>query len=96
MPFARKIILQAPVSDEAKLERFVETCLRDGVSLIAIVGPGCADLEETIDWLVVGDGSDRGRFVCTSSHPDEPLDDVVNMVKCWEFERKESYQIVQI
>src|SRR3546814_8406193 len=40
MPFARKIILHVPVSDEGLLEGFVEQCLVDGVSLVAVVGPG--------------------------------------------------------
>jgi len=91
MTFARKIILHSPVSDEALLDDFVERCLRDEVSLIAVVGPGCARLEDVIDEIVVGDGSDPGRFVCTSSHPDEPFDEVVNMVQCWELDRGDPY-----
>jgi hypothetical protein len=94
MTFARKIVLHSPVSDEKLLNDFVEQCLRDEVSLIAIVGPGCARLEDLIDEIVVGDGSDPDRFVCTSSHPDEPFDDVVNMVECWELDRGDPYQEV--
>jgi hypothetical protein len=96
MTFARKIVLHSPVSDEKLLNDFVEQCLRDEVSLIAIVGPGCARLEDLIDEIVVGDGSDPDRFVCTSSHPDEPFDDVVNMVECWELDRGDPYQEVRL
>lgn len=96
MPLARKIILHSPVSDEKLLEGFVEQCLRDQVSLIAVVGPGCARLEDAIDWIVIGDGSDPDRFVCTTSHPDEPFDDVVNMVECWELDRADPYQEVRL
>lgn len=96
MPLARKIILHSPVSDEKLLEDFVEKCLRDQVSLIAVVGPGCAILEDAIDWIVIGDGSDPDRIVCTTSHPDEPFDDVVNMVECWEFDRADPYQEVRL
>ena len=70
---APKVILHSPVSDEGLLDAFVEQCLRDRVSLIAVVGPGCARLEELIDEIVVGDGADPDRFVCTTSHPDEPF-----------------------
>ena len=62
MPFARKIILHVPVSDETLLDAFVEQCLADGVSLVAVVGPGCARVEDIIDEIVVGDGSDEARF----------------------------------
>lgn len=96
MTFARKIILHSPVSDETLLDDFVEQCLRDDVSLIAVVGPGCARLEYLIDEIVVGDGSDPDRFVCTTSHPDEPFDDVVNMVQCWELNRGDPYQEVRL
>jgi hypothetical protein len=84
MPFARKLILHAPVSNEALLERFVETCLAERVSLLAIFGPASDALEEQIDWLVIGNGSQPNRFLCTSSHPNEPLDEVLMMVDAWD------------
>lgn len=96
MKLARKIILHSPVSDERLLDPFVEQCLRDGVSLVAVVGPGCARLEDLIDEIVVADGSDPDRFVCTTSHPDERFSDVVNMVECWELERRDPYQKVHL
>ena len=96
MKLARKIILHSPVSDERLLDAFVEQCLRNEVSLVAVVGPGCARLEYLIDEIVVADGSDPDRFVCTTSHPDEPFSDVVNMVECWELERRDPYQEVHL
>jgi hypothetical protein len=93
---ARKIILHSPVSDEAVLDQFVEQCLRDQVSLIAVVGPGCMRLEDVIDEIVVGDGSDPGAFICTTSHPDERFRDVVDMVEGWELDRRNGYQEVRL
>ena len=96
MKLARTIILHSPLSDERLLDQFVEDCLRDAVSLIAVVGPGCERIEEMIDWIVVGDGSDDERYVTTSSHPDEPLSDVIEFVECWEMERGDLYQEVRL
>ncbi len=96
MSLARKIVLHSPVSDESLLEPFVEQCILARVSLLAIFGPGSADLEETIDWIVVGDGSDSDRFLCTTSHEDEPFDDVMNMAVTWEYERGDPVQIVRL
>jgi len=96
MPLARKLILHVPVSDEALLDGFVEACLNDGVSLVAVVGPGCARIEDIIDEIVVGDGSDETRFLCTSSHPDEQFGDVLNMVMTWEFERGDPVEEVRL
>jgi hypothetical protein len=84
MKFARKLILHSPVSDEGLLDPFVEQCLRDGVSLLAIAGPGSSRLEDIVDEIVVGDGSDPNRSLCTTAHPDEPLEDVLNMAKAWD------------
>jgi hypothetical protein len=96
MALARKIILHVPVSDESLLDEFVEKCLRDEVSIIAVVGAGCAKIEDIIDEIVVGDGSDRSRFVCTTSHPDEPFEDILNMLETWEMERADPIQEVRL
>ncbi|TBX98427.1 hypothetical protein E0J21_35035 [Rhizobium laguerreae] len=87
MYLAQKLVLHSPVSDEALLEAFVERCLADGVSLLAIFGPGSDVLEEKVDWLVIGDGSRPDRFLCTTSHLDEPLDEVLAMANAWEADK---------
>ena len=96
MPFARKLILHVPVSDETLLDGFVEQCLNDGVSFVAVVGPSCARIEDIIDEIVVGDGCDNTRFLCTTSHPDEPFEDVLNTARMWEFERGDLVEEVRL
>ncbi|MFD1883118.1 hypothetical protein [Paracoccus pacificus] len=56
----------------------------DGASLVAIVGPDCQKIEDLIDEIVVGDGSSDARFLCTTSHPGETLEEVVYFVQQWE------------
>jgi hypothetical protein len=94
--FAPKLILHSPVSDERLLDEFVEQCLRDGVSLLAIIGPGCSRLEDVIDEIVVGDGSDPSRFLCTTSHPDDDFDTVMNMAQTWEMDKNDPVQEVRL
>ena len=96
MALAPKLILHSPVSDEQLLDLFVEQCLRDGVSLLAIIGPDCVRLEEVIDWIVVGDGSDAGRFLGTTSHPKEDFDTVLNMAQTWERDKGEPVEEVRL
>lgn len=76
MPFAPRIILHAPPWDSPLLEEFVEECIRDGVVIVSVVGDDCERVEDVIDEIVVGDGSDETRFLMTSSHPGESLDAV--------------------
>ena len=96
MSLARKLILHVPVSDEALLDGFVEQCLKDRVSLLAIFGPGCARIEDIIDEIVMGGGSDKDRFLCTSSHPDESFTDVLDLVSAWELERGDPLEEVRL
>ncbi|WP_292155024.1 hypothetical protein [Brevundimonas sp.] len=78
-----KIVLSLPLSDKALLPAFVEECLAENVSLIAVVGQGCEQVEDEIDWLIVGDASDPTRFVTTSSHPGETLEEVIEFATTW-------------
>lgn len=66
-----------PILNPAALEPFVESCIQDEVLLIAVVGDGCELVEDLIDDIIVGDGHDEGRFICTTSHPEEPVEDVI-------------------
>ena len=83
MPYAAKVILHSPLSDPAQLDSFVERCLADGVVLIAVVGIDADKVEELIDEIVVGDGSDESRFVVTTSHCNESLEEVLDFVSCY-------------
>ncbi len=77
MSYAPKIVLQLPVSNPDLLPAFVEACLRDGVVVIAIVGESASKMDDEIDELVVGDGSDRSRFIVTTFHPNETVEEVI-------------------
>jgi hypothetical protein len=77
MTYAAKIVLHSPLADPSLLEQFVEDCLKDGVVLIAVIGRDARAVEDQIDDYIVGDGSDDSRFIVTSSHPDETLQEVL-------------------
>jgi hypothetical protein len=81
MRHASKIVLQLSLRDPGALAPFVEACVRDGVSLIAIFGDGARAMEDQIDDLVVGDGSDESRFIVTTAHTDETLEDVLQFAR---------------
>lgn len=81
--YARVLILHAPPWNSQSLVEFVEDCIRDAVFLICVIGYDCQRVEDVIDELVVGDGSDASRFIVTTSHPDETLDKVVAFAEDW-------------
>ena len=51
----------------------MDAFLHDGVKYIGVVGEGCAHIEDLIDEMVVGDGTETTRFILTASHPGESL-----------------------
>ncbi|HTO63903.1 MAG TPA: hypothetical protein VMM15_21900 [Bradyrhizobium sp.] len=83
MQYAQKIILHAPPWHSPKLEAFVEKCIRDSVVLVCVIGNDCARVEDVIDELVVGDGSDPSRFLNTTSHPNESIAEVQAFAEAW-------------
>ena len=97
-PYAKRLILHAPPWDAPVLATFVEDCVRDGVVLVAVVGPDCQRVEDVIDELVVGNSPKAERFLNTTSHPDETLDDVRCLMVAWTIgvDPREPVQEVQL
>ena len=95
-PYPTKVVLILPLKHPERLAPFVEKCLIDGVELIAVVGDGCVEIEDQIDDLVVGDGSDADRFITTSSHPSELLGDALNMAEVWFTDGENRVELVSL
>ncbi len=63
---------------------------------MGVVGTNCAHIEDVIDQIVVGDGSDNNRFILTSSHPNETLDDAIEFARSLTGEYSGEIQIVEL
>ncbi|MBC6981173.1 hypothetical protein [Caulobacter sp. 17J80-11] len=83
MPYPAKILIVGPLQSQPALAAFVEDCLRDGVELIAAVGPDASRIELEVDLLIVGDASDESRFICTTSHEDETFGEAYQFADMW-------------
>ena len=77
------------------IDALVEDFLRDGVKMVAVVGTDCEKVETIIDELVVGEARDPSRFMLTSSHPGESLDQVLAFVSSLSAEYSGRVQIVE-
>lgn len=69
MAYPKKIVLICASGYRMELDALVEQFIQDGVRLVAVVGKDCGKVEDIIDELVVGDGSDGNSYILTSSHP---------------------------
>lgn len=77
MSYSQKVVIHSKAGAKMSLDQLVEQFIADGVKFVAVAGMDCALIEDIIDELVVGDGSNEDRFILTSSHPGETLEEVM-------------------
>ena len=80
MPFCPKIVLHSKQSYQPDLDTLIGQFIKDQVHLVYVVGGDCQRIEDIIDDLCVGDGSDP-YFMITTSHPDETLEEVMEFAE---------------
>ena len=81
MEYAPKVVLHCQAGYRMELDSLVERFLASGVKFVGVVGEDCEQVEDIIDELVVGDGSNLSRFILTSAHPGETVADVVEFAR---------------
>jgi hypothetical protein len=96
MPYGRKIVLHCPTGYHARLDQMVQQFFRDGVVFVGVVGEDCARLEAIIDELMVDDGSGQSRFILTSSHPNESVEDALAFARSLAKEYSGEVQVIQL
>jgi hypothetical protein len=96
MPYARKVVLHCPRGYRMELDALVEQFLAQGVAFVGVVGEDCSRVEDIVDELVVGDGSNEGRFILTSSHPGESVDEALEFARSLTGEYSGEVQLVEL
>lgn len=77
LPYAKKIVLSCPNGYAPGLGDLVEDFIRNGVVFVAVVGTDCSNVEDLIDWIVIGPDGTRNYDLLTSSHPGQSIDEAV-------------------
>ncbi len=78
---AAKVI--AVLSDERAIDRLdghVERWRRDRIVWVALVGPDAVEARARVNQLIQRPGFDRTRFIMTSAHATESLDEVTDFM----------------
>jgi hypothetical protein len=79
--YGKKIVLNCRSQSRAGLDDLVESFIRDGVKFVGVVGVDASHVEDIIDEIVVGNGSDTDRFILTSSHENGSLQDALEFAR---------------
>jgi hypothetical protein len=74
-------VLHCPNGYKLTLDALIENFIFDRVKFIAVVGHDCERVEDIVDELVVGLGDDSSRYILTSSHPDQSVDDACSFAR---------------
>lgn len=77
MATSRKIVLHSLHGYRPQLDAIVAQWIQEQISYVGVVGVDASRIEDIIDELCVGDGSNP-YFMLTASHgPDETLQDAI-------------------
>jgi len=73
MAYGKKIVLHCRSGYRPELDVLVRQFIKDGVSFVGVVGSDCSRIEDIIDELCIGDGS-QPYTMLTSSHDGESVE----------------------
>ena len=96
MAYGKKIVLNCRSELRPNLEELVETFIRDGVKFLAVVGVDASRVEDIIDEIVVGDGTNTERFILTSSHENASLNEALEFARSLTGEYAGEVQVVEV
>jgi NADPH-dependent glutamate synthase beta subunit-like oxidoreductase len=74
----------------------VESFLQDGVKFVGVVGVDASLVEDIIDEIVVGDGADPNRFILTSGHENESVEEALDFARNLTGEYAGEVQLVEV
>jgi hypothetical protein len=78
----------------ANLEQLITDFRASGVTYVGIVGKDCAHIEDVIDEICVGYGTDI-YYLQTASHPNESLEEAVEFARSLGAVYKGEVQVIE-
>jgi hypothetical protein len=94
---ARKVVLASksgynPARDDLLLRELVA----NKIELFCAVGIDAEQWEEAIDWLCMGSEGDGTHFICTTSHPNESEEQVIEFALSFATESQCHVEIIRV
>jgi hypothetical protein len=94
MSYSKKIVLNCPDGTPKNLEKLVADFRAAGVIYVGVVGTDCSRTEDIIDQLCVGLGDDAYDLL-TASHPDETLEEAIELARSLGIEYEGGVQVIE-
>ena len=96
MQYLPKVVLHCSAGYGPEVDGLVEQFRGSAVKLVCVVGVDCQRIEDIIDELVVGDGSDTSWDLLTTSHPNESVAEVVAFARSFTGDFAGDVQVVEV
>jgi len=93
---AMKVILTTDEKYSSEHDEMLKELIQRKIELFCAVGKDCEKWEEAMDWLCIGDNGEEIGFVTTTSHPNEPLEEVKAFAKEWNTRGSNEIEIIKI
>jgi predicted CopG family antitoxin len=81
---AEKYLVISKTGHTSSMSELIQKLIEHRPRLIAFYGKDCSLLEDICDEEIVGDGREPLLEITTTSHPDETLENVINLVELWD------------
>lgn len=81
MPKTDRILLRCSRGYKLELDGLVAAWIQEGVKYVGVLGVDASKIEDIIDELCVGDGSNPYPMLTASHAPQETIDDAMSLAK---------------
>ena len=81
MDTPRKIVLHSLGGSRSKLPGLVSAWMAQGVGYVGVVGEDAAAIEDEIDWLCIGDGTNSYSMLTAAHECGETLQDAIQLAE---------------
>jgi len=94
MPLPRKIVVHSVRGYSPDFDALVAVWIKEGVNFVGVVGVEAEKLEDVVDDISVGDGT-NSYFMLTTAHPRESLAEAVAFAESLSGEHAGPVRIVE-
>lgn len=90
-----KFVLVSETGYDKNHDQMLTSLLDQGYELFSVVGKDCQLWEEIMDEFSVGDGI-NSRFIVTTSHPDETVEEVIEFAKSFVTDHNSDVDVLHV
>ena len=93
---ALKVVLVSSVPYSAHHEPLLLGLIDRKIDLFCATGTDCENWELALDLLLTDPERNFTHDITTTSHPDEPLEDVLNLAELWYVEGSQAVELIDV